>query len=81
MERVRLQRKAKPFVYRVKKQKFRLVTRRTLVRGCLEEIEQGDSISKLYAFLLTKTLLDNEPILKRDFGPRLASCGGWVGSV
>ena len=43
---------------------IRKVEMRVLLRGCLEEAEQGDSVSKLYALLLAKSLLERDPQLQ-----------------
>jgi hypothetical protein len=49
----------------------RSVSRRTMVRGCVEELKHGNSVVKLYASLLAKALIDAEPKLKQDFQWRL----------
>jgi hypothetical protein len=45
------------------------VSRRSLVRGCCEEIKHGNSVVKLYASLLARALLDADPKLRSEFEP------------
>jgi len=58
------------YVYRPSR-KARLVNRRVLVEYLLDELQTGNGITGLYAGLLIKTILAEEPDLQRAY-PRLA---------
>jgi hypothetical protein len=47
--------------------KYREVNRHVLMRGLLEEIEQENSLCKLYASLLAVSMLVSDPKLRRKF--------------
>jgi hypothetical protein len=59
------------FIYRPDR-KARLVNRRLLFEHLIDEIKYGSSISGLYTGMLMKTLLAEEPELRREY-PQFAS--------
>jgi hypothetical protein len=69
-ERPRIKRKS-TFRY-IPPEQIRHVSRHVLMRGLLEEIEKGCSLSKLYAALLAKTML-SDPKLRSKYRQRLMS--------
>jgi hypothetical protein len=44
-----------------------------LMQALLEEIEEGNSLTKLYATLLAKTMLESDPKLESKYRQRLMS--------
>jgi hypothetical protein len=50
----------------------RQYSHRTLIRALIEVIERDDSLSKLYAGLLAKQVLNREPKLQRQYSRQLA---------
>jgi hypothetical protein len=53
----------------------RLVDRKWILKGLLDELANGDSLIRLYAGLLAVALIESEPSLKRDYGSKLVSLG------
>ena len=63
-----------------KRQKgHRLVDRKWILKGLLDELVNGDSLIRLYAALLAAAIVESEPSLKRDFGKQAAVAGGGGG--
>jgi hypothetical protein len=52
--------------------KQRSIPRRILLCALVEEIAEGDSVAKLYAALLARSLIHGDPELMHEFGQQIA---------
>jgi hypothetical protein len=50
---------------------LRLTSKWVLMRGLLEEMEKGNSLTKLYAGLLAQAMLDQDAKLRARYGAKL----------
>jgi hypothetical protein len=71
-QRPRIKKRESTFDY-IPSEQMRLISCHTLLRGLFEEIEKGNSLSKLYASLLAKTMLESDSKLKSKYQQRLMS--------
>ena len=55
---------------------FRIIPRQTLIEALIEEIEKGDSETKLFAGLLARKLIVGNPFLMKEFGKQVADISG-----
>ena len=46
-----------------------------LMAALIHEIKHGDSLRRLYAGLLARTVVDSDPVARRDYGPTLRRLG------
>jgi hypothetical protein len=51
--------------------RLRLTSKWVLMRGLLEEIEKGSSLTRLYAGLLAQAMLDQDAKLRARYGEKL----------
>ena len=65
--------RASTWRYRPSTNPLRKIARGTTLKGLLEEIEYGNSVTRLYANLTAKAiLLDSGARMQRTYGPKLA---------
>ena len=65
----------------VRQKQRRLVDRRWVLEGLVDELRYADSFIRLYAGLLAAALVECEPALKRDYAHTLLSLGVDVGEI